>query len=123
MHEKKEEMIALREQGLSYAEIGKKLNYSKQRVFQIIGGTSINFFRPISKEACVYVGIRNWMNENKINRNTLTRMIYGTLEPNLYETLKRTLKGANCRKDIIDKLLKVTGLTYEEAFLRKDEEE
>jgi hypothetical protein len=116
-------MIALREQGLSYAEIGKKLNYSKQRVFQIIGGTSINFFRPISKEACVYVGIRKWMNENKINRNTLTRMIWGQIEPDACGKLKRTLEGANCRKDIIDKLLKVTGLTYEEAFLRKDEEE
>jgi hypothetical protein len=123
MHEKKEEMIALREQGLSYAEIGKKLNYSKQRVFQIIGSTSVNYFRPVTKEVCVYVGIRNWMNENKINRYTLTRMIWGQIEPNAYERLKRTLEGANCRKNIIDKILNATGLTYEEAFLRKDEEE
>lgn len=121
MHERYEEMIALREQGLSYAEIGKRFHYSKQRVYQIIGGADIRYFKPITEKQCVYVGIRNWMNENKVNRTQLIRKIWGYTEPELHHRLNLTLRGCDCRKNMIDKLLSATGLTYEEAFMREDE--
>lgn len=93
MDERKQAMIKMHESGMTYAEIGAFMGISKQRVYQLIGDTRKGCHKPITKEQCVYAGIRKYMNENKISRMMLVRMI--------------------------DKILKATGLTYEYAF-KKD---
>ena len=119
MNERKQKMIEMHIQGLSYVEIGQKMGISRQRVFQIIGDVRKGSHRTITEKECVYVGIRNWMNENKISRTALLRKIYGTIHSDQYHSLKSALKGSNCSKYVIDNILKATGLTYEEAF-KKD---
>ena len=116
-------MIEMRQQGMTYAEIGQTMGVSKQRVFNLIGGTSESKHRLITEKDCVYVGIRNWMNENKISRTMMTRLVYGTYHPEKYARFRNVLKGVDCHKHNIDKILKVTGLTYEEAFKLEEAEE
>lgn len=115
-NDRKAKMIEMHKQGMTYAEIGQKMGISRQRVFQLIGDTRKGSHKLITEKECVYVGIRNWTNENKISRTALTRIINGTFHASKYERLIRVLKGVDCHKHNIDKILKVTGLTYEEAF-------
>ena len=59
------------------------------------------------------------MNENKVSRNELARRCgYVSGRGDAFAAY---LKGeCNPRKQVIDKLLEVTGLTYEEAFKRSE---
>lgn len=124
MSERAEQMKKLRLQGMSYEEIGKAFDISRQRVYQIIGGTEMNYFKEIKPDECVYPNLRKWLNENRINRPKLTRLMYSEEKyaPTRWEIVCRALEGANCRKTTIDRILKATGLTYEEAFGRNDAE-
>ena len=116
------EMLQMRMEGATYQEIADKCGISRQRVHQKIGKRQISRFKEISQERCVYVGLRNWMNTNKICIAELTRRIYGQNDPDSNCRTRGRL-ASNCDlipKRFIDKILKITGLTYEEAF-RKDE--
>ena len=110
-------MRDLRSQGLSYEEIGKEMGISRQRVYQLIGGYTKHsvIVRP---EQCVYPAIRFWMIENNVSVNGLTRLMFGLMESEERNKVSGLLKGANCHKSMIDRILKVTGLTYEVAFER-----
>lgn len=117
--ERKEWMLSLRECGLTYKEIGEVTGTSKQRVFQLIGKNDKARFKPITEEQCIYDGLRNWMNENRISRAELVRMMYGTLHSSCLDRLRGWLKGTEMTMYSINKILAVTGLTYEQAFLRR----
>lgn len=108
------------EQGMTYAEIGKAEGISRQRVFQIIGGIQRSHFRKLTEKECVYVGIRNWLNENRMSRAKLVMEIYGFYHPERVSMVNNALRGCDTRKRIIDAILRVTGLTYEQAFERSD---
>ncbi len=113
-------MRDLRSQGLSYEEIGREMGISKQRVYQLIGGYTKHsvIVRP---EQCVYPAIRFWMLENNVSFSGFSRMMYGQLHNEQRGILCNALKGSNCSKSMIDKILKITGLTYEVAFERSVE--
>lgn len=117
--ERKKRLRSLREEGLTYQEIAEIEGISRQRVYQLIGGEG-GCFRGITKEVCIYDGIRNWMNENKISKAKFIRKIHGCYSYESLSRLSEILKGANTRKDMIDNILSVTGLTYEEAFKRSE---
>ena len=118
--ERKKRWRSLHEQGFTYQDIAKMEGVSRQRVYQVIGGER-GYFRGITKEECVYDGVRDWMNENKISKAKFIRKIYGYYACYLMPKLSNVLKGANTRKNMIDNILTATGLTYEEAFKRSDE--
>ncbi len=106
--------------GKTYEEIGTEFGISKQRVYQLIGG-EMKHKVVIPEERCIYPNLRLWMNENNVSVNKLCRTMYdGRLEPERTEVLRKALKGSNCTKNTIDRILKATGLTYEEAFGRSD---
>ena len=75
----------------------------------------------MSAEKCVYPRIRKYMNDNKINMSKLTVMLFGENTTWDYAKVRKALKGENCTKYIIDGILKVTGMTYEEAFFQEGE--
>ena len=57
------------------------------------------------------------MNDNRVGIAPLTRKIYGNAGTESQNRISAYLKGYNeLRKEMIDKLLAITGLTYEEAF-------
>jgi hypothetical protein len=116
-NERKEWMLSLRECGLTYKEIGEVTGTSKQRVFQLIGKIDKARFKPITEELCIYDGLRNWMNENRVSRAEFTRMMWGSLHQVNHQRLREWLKGKGMTMYSINKILTTTGLTYEEAFL------
>ncbi len=113
--ERKKQMIRLNQDGASYQQIADEFGISKQRVAQIIGGTKEHLFRFFSKERCIYSGLRKWLNDNKVSVCELTRRLYGNSNGKSVIRTREKLKGkTELTKTYIDKLLKITGLTYEE---------
>jgi transposase len=100
------------EDGMNYSEIAKQLGVSRQCVHQSVQAYE-NF--KVKETACIYTGLRNWMNKHKVRVSKLVSMCSD------YNTHRQTMGGyLNGRHDIpksaIDAILKVTGLTYEQAF-------
>lgn len=119
--ERNEKIREMRLSGMTYRDIAEKYGISVQRVQQIAG--SVSYFRPVSEKDCIYKGIRDWLNENRYSRTYLVRLMYEDTHAMLQEKVSRVLKGSNCTKKMIDKILDVTGLTYEVAFKVEGKEE
>lgn len=114
---RRKEALALRNEGKTYQEIGEIMGISKQRVHHLIGQENIHLFREITPEKCAFVGLRDWMNSNKVCVAELTRRLYGHSNPNQQKYVReRIANKSNFQKDFIDKVLQLTGLTYESAF-------
>lgn len=113
------EMKAMRDEGYSYAKIADACGVSKQRVFQLIGGIHHKTPRLLTETECVYPNLRKYMNENKISRMSLARQIYGEVTSRHYERLNKFLNGTTyvyINKHMLDRILSITGLTYEQLF-------
>ena len=112
----KAEMIELRKQGLKYNEIAEICGVSKQYVSIVCSCSNPSHFRPIGDE-CIYPNLAAWMNRNKVSRRELLRRMGLTTHARNYNRVASYLRGdAQPRKQYIDKMLEVTGLTYEEMF-------
>ena len=117
IEERKKYMQELYDSGMTLKEIGKKVGISSQRVSQIIGGQRRVRFRYHTANKVVYSGLRKWMNENKVSVNELTRRLYGNSDPESVRRTRDKLWGKHeFTKTYIDKILKITGQTYEEIF-------
>lgn len=117
-NEQIEEMGKMRNDGYTLQEIADKFGVSKQWVAQLIptGGYKMN---PETLDKMVYPNIANWMRKNHYNMRKLVSETGLTLQ-----TLRRMLiEGRDPRKYQIDKILKVTGLTYEVAFYKEEQKD
>ncbi len=110
-----EQMKELAAKGMSYTAIGHQMGVSKQRVWQILGAKN-HTSKNITAEKCVYPNIREYMNYNRINVSKLTTLLYGNSNSSQYQTVYRALRGADCHKSFIEGILRLTGMSYEEAF-------
>lgn len=112
------------EAGLSYAKIAAKHGVSRQRIAQVCGCYSKKHFRGITSDQCVYKNLRAWMNSNEISQAELLRRM-GTLPyGSSISCLQSVLRGRTYpRKDTIDRLLSVTGLSYRELFEEDSQDE
>ena len=103
--------------GLTITQIAEKYGVSRQAVSQFCCVYGKNKFKPISKEECIYMHLREWMNVNKVKRSGLMHLV--GLEPlgNNYRKFNSYLTGnAEPKKGFIDKLIRVTGLPYAMLF-------
>ena len=108
---------AEREKGQTYQQIADKYGVSKQVVAQACGKQSISHFRFWSEERCIYPNARKWLNENKVGCAELVRRLGWHCYSTNYSRIERWLSGKNNpSKDNIDKLLSITGLSYEKFF-------
>lgn len=113
---KKEQMMAMREQGLKHREIAAAFGVSRQYVAFVCGKCDPAYFVPIGDE-CVYPNLRKWMNKNKVSRSEFLRRMGITTGADNQERLNKTIRGEfQPRKKYIDKMLQVTGLKYETLF-------
>lgn len=105
-----------REQGYTHKQIGEMLGITRQRAQQLTGRQDDVHFRAVS-DKCPYKNLRAWMNENKVSRaEFIRRMGYANDGPNA-QTFSAVLMGRRQpKKDYIDLMLRVTGMTYEEMF-------
>lgn len=115
-HTKTDLYRAERDNGLTYKQIAEKYGVSIQRVGQACGKENPKHFRMI-QDNCIYPNLRNWMNDNKVSRKALAqRMGFVGYESTQYK-IGQYMKGENDPpKKVIDKLIEVTGMTYEELF-------
>jgi transposase len=111
------EKIDLRKQGLTNKEIAEKLGLSRQTVGQILATYNPSYFRHFDEKGCIYKGLREWLNKNKVSRTELIRRTGYLPHTTKIERLSLCLKGeVEFKKCEIDDILAITGLTYEQAF-------
>lgn len=108
---------AERAKGLTYREIGQKYGVSGQRVAQVCGKADGRNFRAWTKETCIYPNLRNWLNENKVSMNEFVRRNGIEVAGNTTARYRSYFKGHTYpNKEAIDRMLKATGLTYEQLW-------
>ena len=113
----REKARELREQGMTYQKIADELGVTKAYIAQLVSGFNPRYFRAITEEACIYPGLREWMNDNKVGRSELVRRMGKHTWPATVSTLSYVMRGDHePTKGTIDSILKVTGMTYEECF-------
>lgn len=120
------EMLKLREQGLTYQEIADNYGITRQRVSEILNRYRKNpyFYRPWTSERCIYQGLREWLNENEMTmRQLILRMgyVYNTTTSQRY--IEKFKGNFVLRFDDIMRLIKLTEKTFEELFINEEGEE
>lgn len=121
-HPKADLYLEERKKGLTYREIAAKYGVSFQAVAIAAGKADPSRFRPYRGDQVVYPILCKWLNTNKISKKEFIRRMGnipgGTNSMNLDSWLKGKTYPS---KQNIDKMLIVTGLTYEELFYREEE--
>ena len=113
-----------RRQGKTYREIAEKYGVTTQAVGAACAGHAPQKFRAWTPKGCVYPNLRWWMNQNKVNRAELLRRMDIIPAHNSLQRLADYMSGrTDPPKRTIDKILQITGLTYEAAFYKPETEE
>jgi transcriptional regulator with XRE-family HTH domain len=116
-HPKADLYRAERAKGLTYREIGEKYGVSGQYIAMICGKSDGRNFRAWTEKTCIYPNLRNWLNENKVSLNEFVRRNGVEVAGNTAGRFRAYLNGRTYPpKKTIDRMLKVTGLTYEQLW-------
>lgn len=121
MQWKREQATALRKQGKTYQEIADYMGISKAYVAILLDKTvkTSNFhIWPI--ELSPYPVLTQWMNDNQITRQELAEKLGYSPSTGSYYIITKIMRTDKFTKKEIDKLLEITGMTYEELFKRQD---
>lgn len=103
------------ENGATLQSIADRYGLSRQRIAQITGG--VGKMRDWKKTYSIYPAIDSWMKYTHTTYTGLCETLGYSCSASAQVNLKRVLMGQNePRKTVIDAILSVTGLTYEEAF-------
>jgi hypothetical protein len=121
MHETRDAARELRMQGLTFAEIGKRLGVSKQRIAQCCAGMNPEqtawACHKEDLDCIIYVGLKKWMLENRVSVPEMMRRIGLDTGSSRSEHFKNRLKGkTQLSITEIKKILAVTGGTFEQMF-------
>lgn len=99
--------------GMTQKALAAEYGVSQALIQKRCGGP----YRSYKSKKIVYSGLENWMQENAISIRKLTE-----LSGMNYVALYYILIGRNDpNKKSIDRILKATGLTYEQAFTVNDD--
>jgi transcriptional regulator with XRE-family HTH domain len=111
-----------RDAGMTQREIAERYGVSRQYVSQVCSKYNPIRFKVITKTGCIYPNWRRWINEEKCSRGELLRRMNLVPESENYTRLSCYMRGElSPRKYVIDKLLDITGMTYEKMFAMEDE--
>lgn len=108
--EDKIKAFEMRLDGCTYEEIGKCFGVSKQNVQQMLTAKKIGVIRKKS----VYPAIDVWLFDNGLSWNALGSMMSDNVKIN--DIYKIRDGKRHLRLDHIKAILKITGMTFEEAF-------
>lgn len=109
--------IEMRDKGMTFQQIADELGVTRQRVAQYCAGVNAKHYRFCGEKTCVYVGLREWMNENRVSTTVLLQMMGYVYSPGSTDRWRGKFAGENAFKiDEIKKILEVTGMTFEQAF-------
>ena len=115
----RETALELRSDGMTYTEVASVLGVTMGEVYIAAGHVGrTRTYRAFTPKRCVYPNIRDWLNNNKITLRQLCEYMCPFVTGATINRIRDMLSGATeLRKSDIDRLLKLTGLTYEQAFL------
>ena len=119
--DQKVEIYRMRLEGKSYQAISDRFGVSRQYVYRLIGEQCKS--EPYRNVNVPYTGLKKWMNESRYSIAELARES-GCTDNHSYVTITSYLQGSP-RMDIdsIRKILRFTGLTFEEAFGETEQED
>ena len=119
--DQKVEMYRMRLEGKSYQAIADRFGVSRQYVYQLFGQQCKS--EPYRNVNVPYTGLKKWMNESRYSIAELARES-GCTDNHSYVTITSYLQGSP-RMDIdsIRKILRFTGLNFEEAFGEPEQED
>ena len=110
-------MLKMRREGRSIQEIADITGYSKTRVSQLTSQHTGRGFRRHSTKGCIYTGLRNWLNDNRISMWELMEQMGYTYSGNTSCRIRSCLSGRQeMKKSYIDACIRLSGKTYEELF-------
>lgn len=113
-HQKTDLYMADRARGLTYREIGEKYGVSGQSVYTCCAKQGAMPKKVISFKGCIWPNLRRWLNEDRGRAERFFLAMKGT-------TILDILKGIRQpKKDVIDRMIAITGMTYEELFREED---
>lgn len=113
-NEEKKKAFCMLVDGATYQEVANELGISKQAIHQKFGSL-INGKAISIKCGGKYINIMKFMTENGVSRKEFANSIGVS-----YQCFRRVLTGEQePSKKTIDKILKFTGMTYEEAFFEE----
>lgn len=121
MYETRDAARELRLQGLTFAEIGKRLGVSKQRAAQCCAGMNPERTAWACHEkdldCIVYAGLKKWMFDKKVSVPELMRRIGLDTGSSRSKHFRNRLEGkTQLPITEIKKILAVTGGTFEQMF-------
>lgn len=106
-----------RAKGMTYREIAEKHGVTYQAVACALGKSDAAKFRPWTKDRCIYPNLRNWLNENKVSLKEFVRRTDAVSSGRNLCSYSAYFSGKHYpQKAVIDKILEVTGLTYEKLW-------
>ena len=110
----REEAVRLHAEGYSLTEIAKELGVTRQRIHQIVGGPD---YKRFTTAKVIYPNLRKWLNDNRITWRKLLTLMGVAYHASNIARYRSYFKGTSYPpKPTIDKLIRVTGLTYEQLF-------
>jgi transcriptional regulator with XRE-family HTH domain len=116
-HPKADLYMAERAKGKTYREIAEQYGVTRQAIADACGKYEEGKFKPWTEERCIYPNLRKWLNENKVSMKEFIRRAGNIPGGNTDSLFRNYFKGKNePRKGVIDKMLEVTGLTYEQLW-------
>lgn len=117
--DQKVEMFRLRLEGNTLQEIADRFCITRERVRQILLSTESLRIRTPELPDCVYPNLAKWLNENRYSCSSFAKKV-GVCPGTVYKTLRG---NDGLRKETIDKILKETGMSYEQAFYLPERED
>lgn len=110
--DQKVEAYRMRLEGSTLQSIADTFGVSKERIRQILPGKGRSWTEDAVLSKCAYPVIAQWLFDNRLNYSE-----FGGLIGCSQATVSRWMNGVhNLNKPAIDKILEVTGMTYEQAF-------
>lgn len=108
--------------GYTYQEIADEFGVTKQYISSLFGS---KLYNSQLYDKIIYPNIVKWMKENNFTVHKLSIELYPRQTANgAQNKLSRVLKGKQkATIDDIDKILKITGMKYEECFQRSASDE
>ena len=108
--DEKVEAYRMRLEGKTFQEIGEHFAVSKQCIQQMLPKRRKKLEEAI--QSCIYPNIARWMEEHEAGYAEIARQC-----GRLPQTVGNALSGrTGPSKTLIDQILQVIGLTYEQAF-------
>lgn len=114
-----ERIVKMREEGATYEKVAHRFGMSKQRAYQIYRKVSKTRKRAFGKNRpkSVYVNLEDWAIKHQCSWLELASR--ANIKPEVFYRAFVHGEGRNTHQAIIDRLLSVTGLTYEKLFKRE----